>query len=181
MRARLTRSLPAASRPWPHCSWPPVTGGGSCPVCPARSPPASSSPSSSRGARGARATGGSTTRTPAGTPVRSAGAGTVTFAGAVAGAVWVTVAHDGGMLTSYGPLRQVRCVVARSSSAGDLLGRSAGSLHFGVRLDGRYVDPALLLGEAVHLVPRLVPLGGSRPASRRKGAVRLAEHSLRVR
>ena len=42
-----------------------------------------------------------------GTVVRSAGAGTVIFAGPVAGTVWVTVAHDGDVLTSYGPLRQV--------------------------------------------------------------------------
>jgi murein DD-endopeptidase MepM/ murein hydrolase activator NlpD len=107
--------------------------------------------------------------TPAGTPARSAGAGTVSFAGPVAGAVWVTVAHTGGMLTSYGPLRALAVRRGAVVAAGDLLGTTAGSLHFGVRLDGRYIDPELLLGEPVHLVPRLVPLSGpvARPAERR--------------
>jgi murein DD-endopeptidase MepM/ murein hydrolase activator NlpD len=98
--------------------------------------------------------------TPAGTTVRAAGAGTVSFAGPVAGAVWVTVAHAGAMLTSYGPLRALAVRRGAVVVAGDLLGYSAGSLHFGVRVDGRYVDPGPLLGESVHLVPRLVPLGG---------------------
>jgi murein DD-endopeptidase MepM/ murein hydrolase activator NlpD len=107
--------------------------------------------------------------TPAGTPTRAAAAGTVSFAGPVAGAVWVTVAHTGGMLTSYGPLRGLAVRRGAVVAAGDLLGRSAGSLHFGVRLDGRYIDPELLLGEVVHLVPRLVPLSGpvAQPAERR--------------
>ena len=98
--------------------------------------------------------------TPAGSLVRAAGAGTVSFAGPVAGAVWVTVAHEGGMLTSYGPLRALAVRRGAVVVAGDPLGASVGSLHFGVRVDGRYVDPEPLLGEPVHLVPRLVPLSG---------------------
>ena len=43
-------------------------------------------------------------------------AAVVTFAGPVAGTVWVTVAHDGGVLTSYGPLRQV--LVRRGAAVG---------------------------------------------------------------
>ena len=98
--------------------------------------------------------------TAAGTPVLAAGAGTVTFAGPVAGSVWVTVAHDGGLLTSYGPLRKVTVRRGAMVAAGRALGTTAGSLHFGVRTGGQYIDPEPLLGQPVHLVPRLVPLTG---------------------
>jgi len=98
-----------------------------------------------------------------GTAVRSAGPGTVTFAGSVAGTVWITVAHDDGVLTSYGPLRQVLVRRGAAVSAGVVLGTTVGPLHFGVRVGGEYVDPAPLLGQPVHLVPRLVPLVGRIP------------------
>src|SRR5688572_30447070 len=39
-----------------------------------------------------------------GTPVRAALGGTVTFSGVVAGTVWVTVNHGGGLSTTYGSL-----------------------------------------------------------------------------
>jgi murein DD-endopeptidase MepM/ murein hydrolase activator NlpD len=82
-----------------------------------------------------------------GEPVRSALAGTVTFAGHVAGVTWVTVAHDGGLSTTYGGF-------ASSMRTGDpvALGASLGTvterarLDWGARRDGRYVDPLRLLG-----------------------------------
>jgi murein DD-endopeptidase MepM/ murein hydrolase activator NlpD len=98
-----------------------------------------------------------------GTAVRAAAAGTVTFAGPVAGAVWVTVAHRGGMLTSYGPLRTLAVHRGDVVGSGEVVGTSAGMLHFGVRVAGTYIDPAPLLGVPVHLVPRLVPLHGRVP------------------
>jgi hypothetical protein len=81
----------------------------------------------------------------------------------VARTVWVTVAHDGGVLTSYGPLRQILVRGGAAVAAGVALGTTIGPLHFGVRVGGEYVDPAPLLGQPVHLVPRLVPLSGSIP------------------
>ena len=101
--------------------------------------------------------------TTAGTVVRAAAAGTVTFAGPVAGAVWVTVAHAGGVLTSYGPLRAVMVRRGAVLTTSSVLGAAAGSLHFGVRVGGHYVDPEPLLAAPVHLVPRLVPLTGHLP------------------
>ena len=102
--------------------------------------------------------------TAAGTVVRAAGPGTVTFAGPVAGTVWVTVALDGGVLTSYGPLRAVLVRRGAFVGAGGVRGTTVGPLHFGVRIGGQYVDPAPWLGRPVHLVPRLVPLDGRIPA-----------------
>ena len=91
----------------------------------------------------------------AGVAVRAAGSGAVVFAGQVAGVVWVTVDHGGGLRTSYGPLRRVAVRRGATVAAGTVLAIAAGALHFGVRVDGRYVDPAELLGLPVHLVPRL--------------------------
>jgi hypothetical protein len=90
-----------------------------------------------------------------GVAVRAAGPGTVVFAGQVAGVVWVTVDHGGGVRSSYGPLRRVLVRRGTTVGAGTVIASSAGSLHFGVRIGGRYVDPADLLGRPVHLVPRL--------------------------
>jgi pimeloyl-ACP methyl ester carboxylesterase len=101
-----------------------------------------------------------------GTAVRASNHGTVSFAGSVAGALHVVVAHEGGIRTSYSFLssvdvragQQVRQgqVVGRAGGAGD--GHGAGVLHFGVRIGDRYVDPMLLfrprdLTQIVRLVP----------------------------
>jgi murein DD-endopeptidase MepM/ murein hydrolase activator NlpD len=92
------------------------------------------------------------------TVVRAAAAGKVSFAHSVAGSVWVTVVHAGDLASSYGPMARVDVRRGDSVRAGQSLGTSVGALHFGLRLDGRYVDPAPLLGRPPHLVPRLVPL-----------------------
>jgi murein DD-endopeptidase MepM/ murein hydrolase activator NlpD len=91
-----------------------------------------------------------------GAPVRSAAAGTVTFSGPVAGTRWVTVAHGGGLDTTYGPL-QPGVVAGQRVRAGQRLGwlsPGAGHLDWGARLGGRYIDPLTLLGRwRVHLAP----------------------------
>lgn len=94
----------------------------------------------------------------AGEPVRAVRGGRVVFAGPVAGTPWVSVDHGGGLRTSYGPVEpQVR--VGETVSAGGVLGHVAGSaqgeLHWGARLDGRYIDPLdLLRAWRPVLVPR---------------------------
>jgi hypothetical protein len=98
-----------------------------------------------------------------GSPVRAAAAGAVTFAGPVAGLVAVTIAHEGGLASTYSRLTEVYVSsgerVALGSWIGlvgtDHQGASAG-LHFGVKLGGRYVDPEdfmtpLDAGRAIHL------------------------------
>ena len=73
------------------------------------------------------------------------------YARPVAGAVWVTVDHGGDLRTSYGPLRRVFVRRGATVVAGTVIASAAAALHFGVRIGGRYVDPATLLGRPVHL------------------------------
>ncbi len=98
--------------------------------------------------------------------VRSPASGTVTFAGQVAGRGVVVVEHAGGVLTSLEP---VVAALPRGSPvrAGSELGVVAppphpgcavACLHWGVRVDGRYVDPLRWLARARAV--RLLPLTG---------------------
>lgn len=91
--------------------------------------------------------------------VRSSADGRVAFAGSVAGTSWVAIAHADGVTTSYGPLAGLRVRtgddVSRASAIGTLasgghghLGLDAG-LHWGARIDGRYIDPLELLDVGV--------------------------------
>lgn len=97
--------------------------------------------------------------------VVAAGAGTVTFAGPVAGRPVVVVAHDGGLRTTYEPVVP-GVAVGETVLAGDPLGRLAAQgshcapgtcLHWGLRRGGVYLDPMLLLRRGP---ARLLPLHG---------------------
>jgi hypothetical protein len=103
---------------------------------------------------------------PAGTPVRAANDGVVSFAGSVAGSLHVTVAHAGGLRTSYSFLATVAVRVGQVIRRGDVVGTSGGVgpdhdgtvLHFGLRVGDRYVDPMLLFRPAdLTKLVRLVP------------------------
>ena len=110
-------------------------------------------------------------RVPPGTPVRSAADGVVGFAGRIAGGSHVAVDHAGGVRTSYAYLARVEVSRGQSVRRGDVVGRSGGSgpghgpdvVHFGVRREGRYVDPATLVATAPVRV-RLAPLDAPPPA-----------------
>ncbi|MGH3935169.1 MAG: M23 family metallopeptidase [Pseudonocardiaceae bacterium] len=105
----------------------------------------------------------------AGAPVLAAGAGTVVFAGMVAGRGVVSVDHPGGLRTTYEPVSATVAAgdrVARGAQIGTVqLGHpgcsAAACLHWGVRRDAEYLDPLLLL--AMTRV-RLLPIDG-RPAA----------------
>jgi Peptidase family M23/PGAP1-like protein len=102
---------------------------------------------------------------PQGTLVRAAGAGVVEFAGPVAGVVAVTLRHEDGLETTYTSLAATFVTAGEDVAQGQWLGRAgfahpggATGLHFGVKLDGGYVDPSLYLGavdlaRAIHLAP----------------------------
>jgi murein DD-endopeptidase MepM/ murein hydrolase activator NlpD len=104
-----------------------------------------------------------------GQPVYAAGAGTVVFAGELAGRPLVSIAHPGGLRTSYEPVRpSVR--VGRRVAMGEVIGElqpghrgcpAQACLHWGAmwgpasRAD--YVDP---LGLLASTPIRLKPLRG---------------------
>lgn len=115
----------------------------------------------------------------AGVPVLAAAAGTVRFAGAVAGRGVIVLAHPDGLRTEYEPVRAA-VPVGTAVAAGAVIGRIAGShhgcpaarcLHWGARRGAQYLDPLSLLRPlgVVRLVPWgwVPPDGGpsARPAS----------------
>ena len=101
----------------------------------------------------------------AGTAVRAAAAGTVTFSGLVAGTFYVVVEHGDGLRATYGELAGSHLAAGDVVATGATIGQSAGGLHFGLRRGDRYIDPAPFLGRLVERA-RLVPTDGSpaRPA-----------------
>jgi murein DD-endopeptidase MepM/ murein hydrolase activator NlpD len=86
--------------------------------------------------------------------------GVVAFSGSVAGRGILTIDHGDGLVTTLEPVESVLAAgvaVRRSQEVATLAvgGHSApGTLHFGVRLHGAYINPMLLLGG----VPRAVLL-----------------------
>lgn len=104
-------------------------------------------------------------RVPAGTAVRAPAPGTVTFAGAVGDSVAVTILHTGGFETTYSVLSKILVTRGDRVSTGTWIGRAGSAhpggspgLHFGVKLEGAYVDPEAFLGpidvaRAIHLAP----------------------------
>ncbi|WOF21574.1 M23 family metallopeptidase [Microbacterium betulae] len=93
-------------------------------------------------------------------PLRAPATGVIAFAGVVVDRPLVTIDHGDGLVTTLEP-------VVTELSPGDAVSRgqevgalgsgghaARGAVHFGVRLDGEYVNPLLLLGG----VPRAVLL-----------------------
>jgi murein DD-endopeptidase MepM/ murein hydrolase activator NlpD len=86
---------------------------------------------------------------PLGTPVVAAAPGVVTFAGPVGGQLFLTIDHGGGLASTYSWLAALGVHKNDHVAQGQTVGRSGqghpGSetphLHFGVKLNGAYVDP----------------------------------------
>ncbi|MGC5291256.1 murein hydrolase activator EnvC family protein [Micromonospora sp. DT231] len=120
---------------------------------------------------------------PAGAVVRSAGSGTVLFAGLVAGRPVITVGHAGGLRTTHEPV-QPAVRPGQQVTAGTPLGEllpghpgcpAAACLHWGLRRGEEYLDPLALLG----LGPvRLLPVG---PVSAGRAAPAAARPAARTR
>ncbi|GAB3647211.1 hypothetical protein GCM10028833_10730 [Glycomyces tarimensis] len=99
----------------------------------------------------------------AGDEVVAAGAGTVVFAGELAGRGVVSVDHPNGLRTTYEPLAPV-VEPGETVAAGQAVGRlTAGHpscpvtacLHLGLKRGSAYLDPLLLFGAGqVRLLPR---------------------------
>jgi murein DD-endopeptidase MepM/ murein hydrolase activator NlpD len=101
---------------------------------------------------------------PLGTPVRAASAGTVAFAGWVAGSRFVSIDHPDGVRTTYSWLSSVDVARGATVAGGQVIGATGHGhpelerphLHFGARIGEDYIDPLILLGGAgarVHLAP----------------------------
>lgn len=102
-----------------------------------------------------------------GTPVRAAAAGVVTFAGPVAGALYVTVLHADGVRTTYSYLRSIAVHADDAVQSHEMLGAAGDRLLFTARLGDAYLDPAILLAAAplaVHLVPDASPPSARGPS-----------------
>ncbi|MFC7527054.1 M23 family metallopeptidase [Actinoplanes sp. GCM10030250] len=99
-----------------------------------------------------------------GAEVRAAGAGTVVYSRVLAGRGVVSVAHPGGLRTTYEPVIAT-VAVGDPVTAGERLGTldaghpgcpQAACLHWGLRRGAAYFDPLLLLGLGrVRLLPVL--------------------------
>jgi hypothetical protein len=107
---------------------------------------------------------------PPGTPVLAASPGVVSFAGTVAGARHVVIAHAGNLRTSYSFLASIAVRRGESVRAGEVVGTTGGGgdlhdgtvLHVGLRSGDTYLDPMTLFGPPdltaiVHLAPTSVP------------------------
>ncbi|XVV11535.1 murein hydrolase activator EnvC family protein [Actinoplanes sp. CA-131856] len=91
-----------------------------------------------------------------GTPVSSAGPGTVVFAGELAGRGVVSIAHAGGLRTTYEPVSAsvARGDVVAGGAVIGLLEAGHAGLHWGLRRGELYLDPLALLGLGrVRLLP----------------------------
>ncbi|KAF2419339.1 M23 family metallopeptidase [Microbacterium sp. B35-30] len=92
--------------------------------------------------------------------VRAPAEGVVAFSGQVAGRGILTIDHGGGLVSTLEPVDSALLAgtpIAAGAEAGTVStgGHTAlGALHFGVRLDGSYINPLVLLGG----VPRAVLL-----------------------
>ncbi len=95
--------------------------------------------------------------TAAGTQVLASAPGQVTFAGAVGGRLHVVVLHVSGVRTSYSFLASTTVVRGQTVAAGQVLGATGPSLHFGARIGDTYIDPLLLLAGEGSTGPHLVP------------------------
>ena len=92
---------------------------------------------------------------PSGTPVVASGAGSVSFAGSVAGdGLFVTIEHLGGITTTYSYLSRIDVAQGVQVTQGQVIGLSGdgheggpAALHFGAKQNGEYIDPKLLLSD----------------------------------
>lgn len=120
----------------------------------ALSPPIYVAPGDRFGPRWSRFHSGVDYSAPRGTAVAAAGAGDVTYAGAMAGG-WgrvVTIGHGADVRTMYAHLSDIRVRVGQRVVAGETIGLVGSSgnadgphLHFEVRVRGAAVDPLTAL------------------------------------
>lgn len=103
---------------------------------------------------------------PVGTVVRAPAPGSVSFAGSVAGHLFLTIEHAGNLASTYSWLSALVVHEGDTVVRGQVIARSgtgastdpAPNLHFGVKLNDAYVDPLdyltpLNLSDLIRLAP----------------------------
>jgi murein DD-endopeptidase MepM/ murein hydrolase activator NlpD len=95
-----------------------------------------------------------------GTGIRAPAEGVIAFVGTVVDRPLLTIDHGNGLITTLEPVRS-ELAAGTSVRGGDPIGTlatgghaPAGQLHFGVRLNGEYINPLLMLGS----MPRAILL-----------------------
>jgi murein DD-endopeptidase MepM/ murein hydrolase activator NlpD len=95
-----------------------------------------------------------------GQQVRAVAAGTVTFAGTVAGTRYVVVEHADGLRATYGRLADSALRRGDRVLAGQVVGTTTDRFYFGLRDGETPVDPTPRLGVRTYPT-RLVPTDGT--------------------
>jgi hypothetical protein len=110
---------------------------------------------------------------PVGTVVVAPVAGVVSFAGRVAGQLFVSIDHGAGVVSTSSYLSAALVAKDDPVAEGQPIGLTGAGhpgsatahLHFGVRLGGVYVDPLAYLGPISLVgIVRLAPIGASGPS-----------------
>jgi septal ring factor EnvC (AmiA/AmiB activator) len=96
-----------------------------------------------------------------GSRVNAVAPGVATFVGVVVGVRYVIVAQADGLTATYGMLAAAAVREGDQISTGQTIAATSQSFYFGLRDNGRYIDPAPFLGSIVYRT-RLVPIDSSR-------------------
>lgn len=102
------------------------------------------------------------------TTVLAGATGIIWFAGPVGGVNYVVVRTSDGALVTHGQLSESSVRTGDAVDVGEPVGRVSGRLYFGIRIDGRYIDPLRCMAGRFFTNKRAIlvrePLGN--PASR---------------
>ncbi len=99
-------------------------------------------------------------RTVPGSALTAIGAGTVTFAGPVAGRTVISVQHPDGLRSSLTGVGALLVRAGDQVEGGQVVAAAEATVHLGVRRGETYIDPASLWGTDGRGVVFLVPLDG---------------------
>lgn len=102
------------------------------------------------------------------TTVRAGASGIIWFAGPVGGVNYVVVRTIDGVLITHGQLSKAYVRTGDVVNLGEPVGQVSGRLYFGVRIDGRYINPLRCMTGKSSAIKRaiLVPAPLSNSASR---------------
>lgn len=98
-----------------------------------------------------------------GTVAHSGASGTIWFAGLVGGVNYVVVRTVDAVLITHGRLAEAFVDTGDAVNVGDPVGTLNGRLYFGVRIDGRYIDPLRCMTNGASPTRRAILVPAPRP------------------